>query len=319
MTNVYLLIGPDRPRKLKRVADLAASLQVSPFDRHDLAAADCPLARLASLAREYPLAGSHRLIVVNEAHRLTSEGWAIVAQTARDPQSVSCVVLLYDDELPQEHPARSLGPAAAIEDYPFLSHTELASWLRKTLEARRRNASASAIEELLRRFGSDGVALRLALEQLLSWVGERSQIELEDVRAVCVGVRPSASEEPFAFANALARRDAATALGVVNERLADGEHELELLGSLAWQLGRWLAAARARQEGLTGQHAAAALGMSVWQAQRVLQDVRGRSVDELARALQDCWQLDVDAKSGRAPARLGLERMIVALCARGDV
>lgn len=314
--SVYLLVGPDRPRKLKRVAALAASMDVSPFDRHDVIAGDCPPPHLASLVRAYPLTGPRRLIVVDDAHRLNPEGWAVLAEAARDARAVSCVVVLCDEELPREHPARSLGPGAAIEDYPLLSDAELSSWLRKTLEARQRCAGPAAIEELLRRFGADGVALRLALEQLLAWVGERAQIELEDVRAVCAGTRPSSAEEPFAFANAMARRDAVTALGVVEERLADGEHELELLGSLAWQLTRWLSAAQARREGLTVPQTAAALGMSAWQAERVLADVRGRSVEELAQSLQACWQLDVDAKSGRSPARLGLERMIVALCVR---
>ncbi len=130
--------------------------------------------------------------------------------------------------------------------------------------------------------------------------------------------RFSAPEEPatkpFALAAALGRGAVAEALAVVRERLGQGHEPLELLGSVAWQLTRWVRVKRLLEAGYRPERIAAVSGLSSWQVQRVQSEVQRRSLASLREALARCWQLDVDAKRGRAMPELAVEQLVVELC-----
>ena len=100
---LYLLLGPERARKLERIRQLERSLGVNPLDRHQLDGAAVTPAELLALCRQHPAASPVRLIVVDQAHRLAGacvdgllEQAAVIAQTA-------CVMLLVEQELGARH------------------------------------------------------------------------------------------------------------------------------------------------------------------------------------------------------------------------
>ena len=126
--------------------------------------------------------------------------------------------------------------------------------------------------------------------------------------------RDAPAAKPFALTDALSTRDAAAALTAVRDQLLHGKEPLELLGLVAWQLSRWLTVRRLAEAGYTTQRIASIAGLKLWQAERLKADVAGRTLDSLRRLLARCWQLDVDAKSGRALAELAIEELIVAIC-----
>ncbi|MBI4353928.1 MAG: hypothetical protein HY595_01695 [Candidatus Omnitrophica bacterium] len=119
----------------------------------------------------------------------------------------------------------------------------------------------------------------------------------------------------FALLNAIARRDVPSALQGLREQLAGGKDEIELLGLIVWQLQRWLTLAHLMTAATPRAQMETAMGWNSWQVERMTGELKGRSVAWLQEALEDCWQLDRDAKSGRRPLlTTALEQMVVSLC-----
>ena len=119
--------------------------------------------------------------------------------------------------------------------------------------------------------------------------------------------------KPFALMDALGVRDLPEALRAVRDQLNGGKEPLELLGLVAWQLQRWILVRRLSESGLATPRIAALAGMQAWQVERVRSEISGRPLVWLDQMLTRCWQLDVDAKSGRTLPLLAIEQLVFEL------
>jgi len=126
--------------------------------------------------------------------------------------------------------------------------------------------------------------------------------------------REAPTAKPFALTDALGASDTAGALAAAHDQLAAGKEPLELLGLVAWQLNRWVVVKRLCERGYAAERIERATGMKAWQVQRVQSEVARRSLASLRNLLERCWQLDVEAKSGRTSPQLALEQLMVEAC-----
>jgi DNA polymerase III delta subunit len=120
--------------------------------------------------------------------------------------------------------------------------------------------------------------------------------------------------KPFALTDALGTGDVARALAAVHDQLLAGKEPLELLGLVAWQLHRWVMIRRLLNAGYSAERMAVVTGLRSWQVQRLHSEVAHRSLGSLQQVLEQCWQLDVDAKSGRIIPELAIEQLVVEAC-----
>ena len=243
---LFLFLGPDRARKHQRLAQLRQSLTVHALDSHELNARQLAPADLGTLIREYPTASPARLIVVEEAHRLSPACLKVLEAHHEVLKHVACVVLLSEAPLEASHPLLSLKPYATVESF----------------EEPGRSKSSGA----------------------------------------------------FALLEAVARRDAAVALRLMQDQLAEGKEVVELFGLIGWQLQRWLTVSHLADAGMAPPRIAAVTGWSPWQVDRIRTELAGRRTEGLARLAKRCWEADVEVKTGQTIPRMALERLIVELC-----
>lgn len=121
----------------------------------------------------------------------------------------------------------------------------------------------------------------------------------------------------FGLVDALARRDAKTALGLLNQQLAEGREVYEVVGLLGWQLQRWLTVSRLMRAsgGMRSQaNVVEAAGITEWQARKMAEQLGSWTTDALLALAQRCLELDHAAKSGRVVPRVALEQLIVETC-----
>ena len=126
--------------------------------------------------------------------------------------------------------------------------------------------------------------------------------------------REALSAKPFALTDALGTNDLPQALGAVHDQLVAGKEPLEILGLVAWQLQRWVLVKRLLATGYSAEQIASVTRLRPWQLQRLQTELTRRSLPSLQRLLTRCWQLDVDAKSGRALPGLAIEQLVMEVC-----
>lgn len=129
----------------------------------------------------------------------------------------------------------------------------------------------------------------------------------------------SPTVKPFALTDALGARDLPGAFAAFQEQMAAGKEPLELLGLVGWQLGRWVTTRRLLDGGTTTEGMASLTGWRPWYTQRLCGEVARRPLRSLQRLLARCWQLDVDAKSGRLPPQAAVEQLLAEVCVNQGV
>ncbi len=102
----------------------------------------------------------------------------------------------------------------SVDDRDWASQAE--GWARKAIRARQKEISEEALAELISRVGPNARQLDTEVEKLSLYVGDRKDIELEDVSAICTRNKMARA---FALGDALGDRDLPRLLRRLDEEL----------------------------------------------------------------------------------------------------
>lgn len=209
-----------------------------------------------------------------------------------------------------------------------ITRDTLLEFVTRRLRETGKTLEPPAREMLLSRAGDDLRGFHQELEKLLLFVGNRSMVRAEDVRAV---FRDRAEGWIFELTRALGDRDAHAALIQLARLINQGEHPLKILSAVAAEARRLLVA----RQLLTGQLAKVwRRGMSYSQYQQIvaphglalpgrghpygdylcLQRAERFSLPELKSLMESLADSDLRLKSSGSQPRLVLERVFLKLC-----
>jgi DNA polymerase-3 subunit delta len=203
--------------------------------------------------------------------------------------------------------------------------------LREFINGRLRQAGKTvepqAREMMLARAGDELRGLQQELDKLLLYVGERPSIGAQDVAMIFAD---QGEGWVFDLTRAIGERDAVAALAQLARLMAQGDHPLKLLGALAAEVRKLLAARQLIDGELRG---AWKRGMSYQQFQQsVLQQgvpliTRNPYADymsfqradhfalaELRSYMEGVFEADLRLKSSGSQPRLVMEKLILGMC-----
>jgi DNA polymerase-3 subunit delta len=181
-------------------------------------------------------------------------------------------------------------------------------------------------EMILLRASDDLRTLQQELEKLLLYVGERPAIGVEDIEAV---LTDQGEGWIFDLTQAISERNVLAALSHLARLLAQGEHPLKLLATIASEIRKLLAARQLIEGELKGYWRP---GMTyqqfqsvVWDESRLLsrnayadymcfQRAERFSLGMLRSSLAEIYDTDLRLKSSGNQPRMIMERLIVTMC-----
>ncbi|HEY7559565.1 MAG TPA: DNA polymerase III subunit delta [Candidatus Binatia bacterium] len=184
-----------------------------------------------------------------------------------------------------------------------------------------------AREMIVQRAASDLRSLRQELEKLFLYTGERTTIRAQDVEMIFTDLGEG---WVFDLTHAIGERDAGAALSRLARLISRGEHPLKLLGVIASEARRLLAARQLLDGELRGRWRP---GMSYPQFQQqawpqgtplltrnpygdymCLRRAERFSMNELCRYMDCIHNADSRLKSSGGNPRLVMERLILGMC-----
>ncbi|HUI27768.1 MAG TPA: DNA polymerase III subunit delta, partial [Candidatus Kryptonia bacterium] len=190
----------------------------------------------------------------------------------------------------------------------------------------------AALELIVARAGVDPAALAMEMDKLCLYVGDAKVIAAADVRAA---FRDMAESWIFDFTAALAAGQAATALPLLRDLIAQGDHPLRLLAMIArevrlllaardcldgplagkWRSGVSYATFQSRLQPALGELGEAAFGkMHPFRIYKYLGDAARLRTARLRQALIELAELDNKFKSSRGDPAILLETFVLDLC-----
>ena len=210
-----------------------------------------------------------------------------------------------------------------------LSRESLVEFVGRQIAQSGKNIEPQAREMILARAGEDLRELRQEIDKLLLFVGEEKTIRVADVDAV---MTDHGEGWVFDLTRALGERNTALALAELGRLMAQGEPALKILGAMAAEVRRLLAArylqttelARLWKRGMRYEHfqqtvlrqGAPLLTRNPYADYMCFQRAELFSLAELRGHMERLFDADYRLKSSGAQPRLVLERLILAMCRR---
>lgn len=208
-----------------------------------------------------------------------------------------------------------------------ISREILVEFLDRRLKGAGKRIEPQAREMILLRAGEELWAVHQELEKLLLYVGEDPWIRASDVQEVFLD---QGEAWLFDLTRSIVERDSIRALGHLARLLSQGDHPLKLLGTIASEVRRLLAARHLIEGEMRGrwsrkmtypqfqmsvlQQGPPFITRSPYGDYMSFQKAENFTTQELLRYLEWIYQADIHLKSTRNPPRMVMERLILEMC-----
>lgn len=234
---------------------------------------------------------------------------AALKDYAPNPNPAAVLAVTVTGEVKPQNPLRVAFEAKGlVVDCRRLKGDDYKLWAAAYLAARGKNISRPASWALGTISSPSMGILKNELDKIVSYLGERERVEVEDIEAIC----SDASEiRVFSVTDAITAGDRHTAIQKMDQVLAQGEPPLRFMGLLV-QTMRNVARARRLLAKMPRAQAAKALGVHEFVASKSVA-AAGRITDARVETMYEMLlTADQALKTGRDPV-LTLEALVLEL------
>ncbi|MBU3698396.1 MAG: DNA polymerase III subunit delta [Candidatus Kapabacteria bacterium] len=236
----------------QRLFDAAAKQDATGMNTDVLDGEQTSLDAVLSIARSFPMMSDRRVVWVRRAEKLSareSKGSDALGAYLADPSAAT--VLLFTatiaaadgigrlrqrpDALKKKlskvrYPLNRLIAAATWDEYPRQSEAQVRSWMGKYSSSLGLVLPAEAPDLLMAKVGTGLREIAMELDKLQIYVGQGGAATLEDVHRLAGSTREF---NVFELQRAIGRRDAPSALRILNAMLEADSQEIMILTMLA--------------------------------------------------------------------------------------
>jgi DNA polymerase III subunit delta len=327
---VYLAVGEERvliERVVSAVRKAALHGGVEGFNEDKLTAGEAEIDQVLNAVRTVPMLARWRLVLLRavdrwdghnaDSERATSDRGAAaldrLAAYCADPAPTSCLLMTatkLDGRRKFVQQAKKSGFWVACDP---VSRRDLPVRIGREAKDRGHEIAPEVADLLAEMAGPELANVIDAIERLSLYVGPSAPIT-EDAVAECVmRVRVSTVWELVA---AVARRDTATALAVIDDVYDPQDRGLRLVGLVAWSVRQLVRFSAARSNGSSAEDAARAAGVAPFKAREVASQVSRLRSGDLEWWVAVLAQTDLALKGSKRPPRAVLESAILTMMTR---
>lgn len=324
--SLYLFTGPEAWTKREALELLRAQLLPAGLEQLNETILDGATAqKIIDSAETLPVMCDRRLVTVRDwAPLISGKGGDENADLKRMIEWMqdapdSCTIVFYvseDAQLKTNKQMSQFRSAVECIDFSYLSNAALLKWCSAQLKPLQKRISAVAVNEMVLIAGSELTRIHAELGKLSAYIGDRTEIEIDDVRAI---VTPSIEYKVFLILETLLSGDIVQATTATNSAL-QGSNPTSLISLLSSQLRRYLYIKYVQDGKRTDAEAVQDLKLnpakSKYMIRQTKQLVRRVSADRLKACYADCIEADYAVKSGLLRDRAALDALMLKIAQR---
>lgn len=273
---------------------------------------DSEITAIIDAAETMPFFADYRLVIVENSGLFKREADQLVEYLDRIPDTT--IIIFAESQMDKRSKLyKKISTVGYAAEMGRQSEKELQTWILRFLKQENKQISTRAMELFLEMAGDDMENIRMELEKLISYVGERTGIMPEDVSAICT---PQVSGQIFDMIGAVAARRQQEALRLYYDLLTMKEPPMRILFLIARQFNQLLQVKEAAVKSRDKAVIAKTCGLTPYVAGKMISLSGNFSREVLLSYLQLCVQTEEDVKSGRLTDRLAVELLIIQFSQR---
>lgn len=192
------------------------------------------------------------------------------------------------------------------------SEGEIRKWIAKLCKDEGKQIYENAVEYFIGSVGLDMMLIKNELEKLFSYVGDRAEITIEDVREVCVN---EADDTLYQMVDAIGNRNQKEALILYRNLLQLKQEPLFILSQLSRNVRKMLEISELLSDGKNFDEIASIAGVPKWTINRYKTQIRNNSKESFKQMLEQCINTEASIKTGLVKDIVGVELLIIEFSA----
>ena len=262
-----------------------------------------------------PLKDDWRLIVLEDADKLTQGDQLIIANYLKRPVDSSCLVCLGEKFDQRKRFYQAFKKKGEIVTFNPPGQREAQALVKEIEEREGKKVSSPALAELLERFQGDLDHLKNEMEKLILFIHPRKIIERKDVVEI---TGQGKGEGTFDFLALWRKKEVGKALFVLGHLLRKGEHPLGIHALMVREvrilleikaLGKQASPARVIPLAFKGKNPSSSYWLA--KAREYIIAAKNFNLSELFSLCRLLWEEEYAIKKGMDNPELALEKIII--------
>ncbi len=305
---IYLLFGEEAfLRKSYKNQLKAALIGDDAMNYHYFEGKGLDLKEIISLADTMPFFGERRLLQIEDSGLFKGSGAdELVDYLPRMPDTT--YMLFVESEVDKRSrlykAVKAKGYAAEMTRQDA---KQLASWAGGILGRAGKKITARTMEHFLARTGDDMENIRMELEKLICFTGDREVVTDADVEAICT---EQVTGRIFEMVTAIANRRTKDAMELYEDLLTLKEPPMRILYLIARQFNQILQVKELMADGMGRDSIAAQLKLQPFIAGKIMAQARSFTREQILSYVNLCVDSEEAAKTGRLNERMAVELLI---------
>lgn len=306
--SVYLLFGEEEflkksyKNRLREAIAGEDSMNYNYFEGKGL-----DVAEIISLADTMPFFAERRLILLEDTGFFKSAaGEELVAYLPRMPES-TCMIFV-ESEVDKRNrlykKVKELGYAAELSRQDA---AQLARWAGGILAKDGKKITGRTMEHFLAAAGDDMENIRMELEKLICYVGDREVVTDQDVEAICT---VHVTSRIFDMVGAIVAGNTRKAMDLYEDLLTLKEPPMRILYLIARQFNQILQVKELMGKGMDRSAIASKLKMQPFVVGKTMPQARAFTKEQILSYVDLCVESEEAVKTGRLQDRLAVELLI---------
>jgi len=315
----YFLYGDEEfliDELLKKIIAVAVEEGAEDFNLDVMYGDETDGGKIINIAMSYPMMANRRALVVKGIHHLSQQSLALVDKSLDKPSPTTCLVMTSPRvDLRKKGFAQINKKSNSFEAKP-LYENQIPDWIRKFVAGKGFSISAQAIQLLQVSAGNMLRSLVGEIEKVLLNIGERKNIEVDDVEAV-VGV--SKQYNVFELCDTVGRRDIIKGLQILNHMLWSGESPTAIVAMLTRHFTIIAKIKRNAGKDQKGEQIAADVGVHPFFLQNYVQQANNFTIEDINDAFAHLLDADIKLKSSTQKPQIVLEILLFLLITKAHI
>ena len=305
----YLLYGDEAYLKQQYKHNLEKALNpdgdTMNFNHYEGKSID--IRQLIDLCETLPFFADRRVILLEDTGFFKNKCEELADYMKELPEYL-CMIFVESEVDKRSRMYKAVKACGRITEFKSQDEKTLMRWAAGLLGKAGKKITQRDMELLLTKTGTDMGNLRMELEKLITYTGDRNVVTRADIQEVCT---TQTQNKIFDMVRAVTEKNQKRALDLYYDLLTLKEPPMRILFLLAKQFRQLLLVKEYTEEGVAQPEMASRLGVPSFVVRNIASCARSYRISELRQAVTDFVDAEEAVKTGRLQDVLSVELLIV--------
>lgn len=309
----YLFVGTEDfliEDCIKAITGLVVEPDTREFNLDILHGTDTDGGKIVDVANAYPMLAESRLLIVKELHKLSSSSLDLVAKYLEKPAPSTKMVLTSPKADFRTKAFSKIKSHTTFVEFKPLYDSDIPKWIQAYLNKRNLKIAHEASMLIHARVGNNLRALASELDKIILNLGDKKQIEEEDVQKV-VGL--SRSFSVFNLNDAIGYKDLSKGLFILNQMLESGESPTGIIAMITRHFVNLMKVSGAMAQQKSDGEISRLSGIPHFFIRKSKEMARNYPMARYSQIFQRLLNTDLILKTSQQPSAIALQKLLIKI------